>query len=61
MTYVTVAKDEKATETERRAVVISDRTSYEAAISSGLKEGELVIDRSVNTKSSESSSSSSTR
>ena len=61
MTYVTVAKDEKATETERRAVVISDQTSYEAAISSGLKEGELVIDRSVNTKSSESSSSSSMR
>ena len=58
VTYVTVAKNDKATETERREVVIADRTSHEAAIASGLEEGEIVIDRSVNTsKASESSSS----
>jgi HlyD family secretion protein len=42
-TYVDVAKDESATNTERRAVVVSDRTSTEAAIQSGLEEGEVVL------------------
>jgi HlyD family secretion protein len=42
-TYVDVAKDESATNTERRAVVVSDRTSTEAAIQSGVEEGEVVL------------------
>ena len=57
-TYVTIAKNDEATETERRAVVVGDRSSNEVVIVSGLNEGEIVIDHSVKVgKPSESSSS----
>ena len=56
--YVTVAKNEEATETEKRTVVVADRTSLEVAIASGLKEGEIVIDHSADSNSSSESSSS---
>lgn len=57
-TYVYVATDEQATSTERRDVVVSDRTGVEAAIQSGLEEGEVVLVSSSDDASSPSADSS---
>jgi len=42
-TYVMVATDEDATETELRKIVIADRASTQVSVESGLKEGEIVL------------------